>query len=520
MHSKKSLLLLIPLLLLMACSQPPAAPPTETLPPPLPSETPIPTDTPTETPSPQTYDPFWDDRTIYTANLTSAAQGVLNQLPQASHYRIDLHIPNDRFLPLEGHLEVRYYNRENRALNEIIFRLFANYSGGEIITSSVQVDQVNVETRLEASETTLVVLLPQPLPVSQSVVISMDYSITLPTSLGGNYGLFGAYEDMLVLDLFYPMIPAYDSLGWYREYPAPSGDLSYSDASFYRVNVDAPEAMTLIASGSMVQRTAAEGRQQVTFAAGPVRDFYLAGSSQLSVVSTQVGETTINSYALPGYEIVQQTVLNYLAAGMQYFNPLFGEYPYREFDAFSSPMGALGIEYPGVVGLNEDLYVSGGSIAGYAAAELLETVVIHELAHQWFYGVVGNDQQDLPWLDESVTQYAVYLYMQRVNGTQSAEQRLNEWYRRWEQLDYAEIPIGLRVRDYAREAYSPIIYGRGPLFFNQLAGMIGEDTLVSALTAYYLQNQWQIATTQSMRSSLEAACQCDLSDMFIEWVYP
>jgi hypothetical protein len=519
MQIKKLFFILVFFLLFATCSQTAPAPP-EATPTPPPADTPTPGETPTEAIDPAEYDPFWDDRAIFSANLIEGAQGVLQQLPQASYYRIDLRIPNDLHLPIEGHLEVRYYNRENRALDEIIFRLFANYSGGEIITSNVQVDQVAVETSLEALETSMIVPLPEPLPVGRSAVITMDFSITIPTSLGGNYGLFGYYNDVLVLDLFYPMIPAYDSYGWYREYPAPSGDLSYNDASFYQVHVDAPEAMTLVASGSMVQRSAADGRQQVTFAAGPVRDFYLAASSRFTVVSTQVGGTTINSYALPGQEQHQQQILNYLAAGMGFFNALFGDYPYREFDAFSSPMSALGIEYPGVVGLYNELYVVGGSVYGYWITELLETVVIHELAHQWFYGVVGNDQQDLPWVDESVTQYAVYLYMKGMYGDAAAEERLDEWYRRWEQLDYAEIPIGLRVRDYAREAYSPVIYGRGPLFFYQLSGIIGEDNVINALVGYYQQNRWQIATTESIRRSLEAACQCDLTDMFIEWVYP
>jgi hypothetical protein len=438
----------------------------------------------------------------------------------ASCYKIDLNIPNDIYLPITGRLEVRYFNQEGSALNEIVFRLFPNYNGGEMVIANVMVDEQPVEVSLESADTTLVVHLAQPLDVYQSVVISMDFNLTIPTFMGGNYGLLSYTEDTLVMDLFYPMIPAQDRYGWYREYPAPSGDLSFNEIAFYQVNVSAPAEMLLAASGSQISHSVEGDRQLVTYAAGPVRDFYLAGSKNFTAISTQVGETTINSYAQAGHEMHQQYVLDYLAKGMVLFGELFGTYPYTEFDVIASPMLAMGIEYPGIVGIFSDLYIAGGYTSGFWNEDILETVVIHELAHQWFYNIVGNDQQDQPWVDESVVQYAVYLYMDLLNGDAAAEARVNGWYSRWAQIDYIDIPIGLRVRDYAREVYSPIVYGRGPLFFTQLAGDFGQDMVVDALANYYQKNQWQIAKTHSIRESLEQSCQCDLTDYFVQWVYP
>ena len=284
--------------------------------------------------------------------------------------------------------------------------------------------------------------------------------------------------------------------------------------------MSAPEDFILIASGSQLTRTVENGRQQVSFAAGPVRDFFLAGSSQLTLLSTQAGETTLNSYALPGNELHQQQVLDHLAAGMAIFGELFGPYPYTEFDVVSSPMQALGIEYPGVVGIFKDLYLENSPDYGSYSSTLLEIVVAHELAHQWFYNVVGNDQQSLPWVDESITQYAVYLYYKNLYGGVQAEQQVSEWHGRLRPLNDAEQPLGMAVDGYTPADYSPIIYGRGPLFYDQMAEELGEETLLAALADYYQENMWQIATTESIRASLEGACQCDLSEAFSEWVYP
>jgi aminopeptidase N len=204
---------------------------------------------------------------------------------------------------------------------------------------------------------------------------------------------------------------------------------------------------------------------------------------------------------------------------MSIFEELFGPYPYAEYDVVSSPMQALGIEYPGVVGIFKDLYIENSPKYGSATRYILEMVVIHELAHQWFYNIIGNDQQSLPWVDESITQYSVYLYTKGVWGNDTAEMRVDEWRQRLAPLEDPELPLGMAVSEYGR-AYSAIIYGRGPLFYYQLEKLLGEDILLAGLTDYSLKNRWGIATTESIQDTLEAACECDLSEAFAEWVTP
>ncbi|MEN8241147.1 MAG: M1 family metallopeptidase [Chloroflexota bacterium] len=464
-------------------------------------------------------EPTWGEPKSYAANLTPGAQKALEQFPGASEYHIQLEIPETLTLPFTGQLEVRYTNQETVPLEEIIFRLFANYNGGAIIVTDVEVDQTPAVTSLETSDTTLAVQLPEPLEAGEAVTVSMGFSMSVPTEFGGNYGLLSYIDEILVLDLFYPMIPAYDEFGWYRQYPSSAGDLTYNDIAFYQVQVSAPENLVLVASGSEVARQTSDGRQQVSFAAGPVRDFFLAGSSQFTLLSAEVGGVTLNSYALPGNARHQQYVLDHLQSGLVVFEDLFGAYPYTEFDVVSSPMQALGIEYPGIVGIFKDLYLEDNEKYGSFTTTLLETVVIHELAHQWFYGVVGNNQQALPWVDEAVTQYSVYLYGNQVWGEENAEGLIEDWQRRMASLEDSEQPLGMAVDEYGRD-YSGIIYGRGPYFFYQLGMEIGEDVLIAGLADYYQSNMWGIGTTDSIQDSLEGACECDLTVYFEEWVYP
>jgi aminopeptidase N len=343
----------------------------------------------------------------------------------------------------------------------------------------------------------------------------------VPREMGGNYGLFGYFDEILVLDEFYPAVPVYDDGGWNVEIPAPAGDLTYFDASFYLVQVTAPTDLVVVASGIRVGQELQGGKQVLTFAAGPARDFYIAASNRYTVVSERVGETTINSYAFPEYQEHAQLALRYAVEAMESFNRRFGAYPYVEFDVASTPMQAIGIEYPGIVGIGLHLYDPEAEISGLPSQVLLESGVAHEVAHQWFYNVVGNDQVDEPWMDEALVQYVTGLYYLDIGGESAMEGFSRSWSDRWQRVEMADIPIGLPSGDYsdARE-YSAVVYGRGPIFMETLADRMGEETFGEFLRDYYHSRQWGIGTGEAFQQLAEEHCQCDLTSLFAEWVYP
>ncbi len=180
---------------------------------------------------------------------------------------------------------------------------------------------------------------------------------------------------------------------------------------------------------------------------------------------------------------------------------------------------ALGIEYPGIVALLVDLYDVDGSLGGTPNTILLESVVAHEVAHQWFYNMVGNDQVDDPWLDEALAQFLTVIYYSDVYGPTGSQGFRNSLQRRWSRIDSAQIPIGRPVRDYSPEAYSAIIYGRGPLFIEALSQEMGAENFAAFLRRYYQTYQWQIATGEDFKALAEAECGCDLTPLFEQWVY-
>ncbi len=464
------------------------------------------------------FDMAWDDRAIFREGLTDAEREVLDRLPGATGYHIDLQIPDD-FLLLQGHEQVRYTNQENEPLNEVYFRLFPSAAGGEATVSAVKVDGQDVEPAYEFEDSALRVPLPTALQPGEQVVIQMDFSVKVPQEMGGNYGLFGYFDNVLVLDEFYPVIPVYDDEGWNVEVPPPNADTSYFDASFYVVRVTAPARLTVVASGVEVGRGSEGGNQVLTFAAGPARDFYLAASDRYTVVSKKVGETEINSYAFAERADGAKLALQYAADALKSFNVRFGVYPYTELDVVSTPMQALGIEYPGIMGIALNLYDPNETVAGLPSRIMMEGTVAHEVAHQWFYNAVGNDQVDEPWLDEAIVQYITGLYYVDTHGESAAQSFRASWNSRWERVDRADIPIGMPAGSYVDQEYGAIVYGRGPLFVTALAGKMGQETFDEFLRDYYESHKWGIGTSDAFKQLAERHCQCDLTALFEEWVY-
>ena len=470
---------------------------------------------PSAAPDPLSAD--WDDRSVYEAGLIESERPALDGLPGATVYHVDLVIPRDR-VHLEGREQVRYTNREDGPLEAIYFRLFPNATGGAMAVSSVRAGDEDVEPVYESMDSALRVPLPTPLQPGEQVILELDFAVEVPREMGGNYGLLSYSDRVLAMDSCYPIVAVYDDEGWNVEPPPPNADLTYLDASFYLVRVTAPSKLTVAASGIEVGRERAGRNQRVTFAAGPARDFYIAASDRYEVVSERVGETTVHSYALRRRTEGAELALEVASNALRSFNDRFGPYPYTELDVAATPMLAMGIEYPGIVGISMDLYDPRGERDDVPVQVYLESTVAHEVAHQWFYNAVGNDQVGEPWLDEALAQYATWLYYLDVRGRGGAQGFYDYWQSCWGRVDREPIPIGLPAEAYGRDQYVPIVYCRGPLFLEALSKEMGA-AYDPFLREFYAAQKWGIATTGAFRALAEEHCGCDLGPLFEAWVY-
>jgi aminopeptidase N len=281
--------------------------------------------------------------------------------------------------------------------------------------------------------------------------------------------------------------------------------------SFFIVKVTAPSRVIVVGSGREISHVENGGSQTVTFEAGPARDFYLAASPNYKVFTKNVGEVTLRFYTRADLEEGAQSALETAARAIEDYSARYAPYPYTELDFVSTPTRALGIEYPGMIAITDQIIQPDQSY--------LEATIAHEVGHQWFYNLVGDDQLDDPWLDESLTQFVTLQYFTDEYGSGGERAFRQDLEGRWGQINDEKIPIGRPVAAYSEEEYSGIIYGRGALFFDALRDQIGQEAFDAFMKDYTTTLSWDISTPEKLKAIAEKHCTCDLTSLFQEWVY-
>ncbi len=454
------------------------------------------------------FDISWNDRSLFRQGLSTIYQSILDRLPGASMYHLAFSLSNPP-TSIKGVEEVRYTNQEKTALTEVDFALLPEILGGSIQISDIMMDDKTVTPIFTTG--LMRVPLTASLEPGHSVTFHMEFSITVPTQ-GGDfyYGIFGYNHGILSLAHAYPTILVYNEMGWNNQSPDLDGDPLFSDTSFYLVSIDAPASLTLVASGVEVNRQETAGRQKILYADGPARDFYLATSTTFVRESEKVGEITYNTFAPVSLSQYARSALETAQAAINDFSHRYGSYPYTEFNIVPISTSAGGVEFPGMTAVSEN---------AYSQNSFLEAVVTHEVSHQWFYNLVGNETQLQPWLDESLAQFATCQYYFDRFGSQAQQSCMDSMKARWDKLNDQKIPIGKPVSAYTSDGYGAIVYGRGPFFFMALRDQIGQAAFDSLMVDYVKTFSWNIATTDGFKKLAEQHCSCNLTPLFQEWIY-
>ncbi|MBI5652534.1 MAG: M1 family metallopeptidase [Chloroflexi bacterium] len=458
-----------------------------------------------------------DELAIYRQSLLPAHQRDLDQLDRPTRY--DLTLQFDAATPtLAGNQSVRYVNRQTTPLNEIYFRTFANYpeSGGKIIFTRVALDGALAPSSFEVESTALRIPLTQPLAPGAITTIQLDWTITIPRDSKAHYADFGASDSITTLPTILPLIPAYDAHGWHIELPPAYGDLVYADMSLFAVTLTVPSKLNVIASGTTIEtRDNRDGTATHRIVGAPMRDFDLNITEKMQKASATVGAVTINSWFDPNDADAGKKALQFATDAFKIFQTRIGAYPYRELDVIETPTTAGGIEYPGVIVIGRNLYRS------ERERQFFEFATAHEVAHQWWYALVGNDQVNAPWQDEALTQYTTLIYYEDTQGAQAGQtilkQVFQDVYDRAKKAGRDAI-VGQPVRAFDERAYGEIVYGKGPLFFDALRKKMGDDAFYKFLRTYFERYRYKIATPEDLIKTAEEVAGQSLRAEYQDWI--
>ncbi len=458
-----------------------------------------------------------DDLAVFRQALITTHQNDLALIDRPTRYTVNLKY--DPATPsLNGTHQVEYTNRQNQPLNEIYFRLFANApdSGGKIVVVNLNVDGAPVAPELKIQDTALRVPLAKPLAPNATARIYFEWTLTVPRNSKTHYADFGAYESVTTLPSVLPLIPPYGTQGWHIELPPDYGDLVYADMSFFDVTLTAPTKLTAITSGTTIDaRANSDGTTTYRIVGAPMRDFDLNFSEQLQKVSATVGETTIHSWHEPADAEAGKKALQFATDAFKVYTARFGEYPYRELDVIETPTTAGGIEYPGVIVIARSLYREGRQ------RDFFEFATVHEVAHQWWYALVGNDQVNSPWVDEALAQYSSLIYYEDLRGGNAGanivKQIFQAPYERAKK-EGRDASVNQPVAAYDEQAYGEIVYGKGPLFFDAIRKKMGDEVFFKFLKTYFEKFRYKAATPEDVIATAEQVYGSSLRAEYQQWI--
>ncbi|MBI2863929.1 MAG: M1 family metallopeptidase [Chloroflexi bacterium] len=361
--------------------------------------------------------------------------------------------------------------------------------------------------------------LPELLPRGKAVTVVLDFRLNVPR----RGGRFGVGDGLIALGNWFPVVGVYNDsrllsdgrpAGWSKHGYVEVGDAFFTETADYEVTVNTSSPVTIAHTGHLIAKEA--NRWQIQ--ARGVRDFALAISSRYQTQSRSVDGVVVTAYYLPEHAAAGERYLEAAAQAILRLNRLLVPYPFPTLhlaEVYSQSSIAQGQEYPNLLFLSSTLNDLGGGIDSYLAY-----VVMHEVTHQWFYGLVGNDQVYQPWLDEAFATWFPYEIL-RLNAP---ELRPGVWQSRVIDLVADSVrrdgdsPIDKSIYDFADELhYYNIVYRKGALFLEDVYKAMGETAFLRALQSYVKVFQDRIATPIALLDILQSHTSVNLSPIIARY---
>ena len=407
---------------------------------------------------------------------------------------------------------VRYKNRSNDALPHIKFHIYANayregakfppvtssdeerafpngksYGGIHINEVRLPLAQVGVPVLIEGDDkNVLSVPLFQPLRPNQSIDIFLEYTVQLANIAHR----LGWTDDVVNLGNFYPVPVIYEGGQW-QAYPYSfNGDPFYNALHNFDVTLQCD--LMIASSGTLVR----EGR----YKASAIRDFAMVLSKSFKSLTRVVSGVAVNYFYLTDERPTES--LQCAVDSLKTFSKLFTKYPYKQLTVVQTDFLHGGMEY------GELVYVSNG-----LERDLHNQVIIHEIAHQWWYGIIGNNQARSAWIDEGLAEYSTLLFYDhnpqysRFNRAEMIDNARSNFATYAKVVQAVGGTIDTMNRDLnsfrSTHEYVYMTYVRGMLLFCDLEMLLGQDLVAGALRAFASEAQFSFATQDKLISSME-----------------
>nr|WP_223242546.1 M1 family metallopeptidase [Streptomyces sp. CBMA123] len=385
-----------------------------------------------------------------------------------------------------GHERIAFTNTSPEPLQELYLRLWDNFRGG-CTTPSVRVSGLDGSPEVDC--TALRVPLARPLAQGASATVEFDLAVDVPDGID-RFGRDGAYS---YIGNALPVLAVRDEAGWHLDRYSQLGESFYGLASDFAVTLDHPTEVLVPATGTAVDTPGEPGRTITRVGARKVREFAWAAGPFSRIAGTSGDGVRIAVYSARGITPDDaRAMLDLSLRTIDAHSRSYGAYPYSDLAlVLDNGFDFAGMEYP-----------------AFVLDRIRPSAVIHELAHQWWYGIVGDDQYRAPWLDESFAEYAMDLALGDTGENCAAATP-------WRSAD-EHLTNPMSYWDTHPDRYEAVIYDHGSCALHELRRLIGAETMSALLHDYARAHWYGVSTTAEFKAAAQAATPVDLAPFWRE----
>lgn len=361
---------------------------------------------------------------------------------------------------------IRYYNQTGSTLADLVLSVQPNLYTNAFTLNSISQDGAAL-TSYSLSGQRLAVTLNQSLAPGAATTISLNFNLKIPAKSASD--VFGYDFNQINLVDWYPFVVPHRG-GWILHDPMPWGEHLVYDASDVELNIKTDPGVTF-AVGASPESNGEWTRYRMY----GTRTLAVSASDEFIVAETMAGNVAIRSYYFSGFKSGGEDMVIYASKAIETFSAQFAPYPHQTIAIVQTDMDD-GMEYDGLVFLSTDFY----SQYNGTARSNLTTIGVHEIAHQWWYSLVGSDHALEPWLDEALATYS-----ERIFYENNYPSNISWW---WQfRVNYFK-PTGYvdgSIYDYASfRAYTNAVYFRGALFLDDMRELMGYGNFSKFIQAY------------------------------------
>jgi hypothetical protein len=495
---------------------------------------------------------------------------------QEVNYSIDVKL-DDKKHELHGFISIEYINHSPDTLHGIYMHLWPNtyknhqtalakqlleggatefyYSKederGYIDSLNFKVDNQTVRWDYDKEHIDIAFLkLNNSLLPGRKITISTPFRVKIPV---GKFSRLGHDDKSYMISQWYPKPAVYDKNGWnqmpylnqgefYSEFG--SFDVKITLPAFYRVgatgDLQTASEITFLDSLAAITQSLQmpekgffnfpkdEPLKTIHYKQTNVHDFawfcsreYYVRKGQVELPGSGRIVTTWTMFSEDGFNAWRNSI-EYMNDALYYYSLWLGDYPYNQATAVEGLLDAGGgMEYPNVT-----------VITSMEDAFTLEVTIMHEIGHNWFYGILGSNERKHPWMDEGLNSYyeARYIHTKYPqagmlgkgksgllgflglgNSNHLTQFELGYFFQARKNEDQ---PIELPSQEYAEINYGAIVYGKSALVFTYLEAYLGREKMDEIMKTYYEKWKFKHPQPEDLRAVFEEKSGKDLSWFF------